>query len=155
MNKPTIYFDMDGTIADFYGVPDWRKAIDSYDVRPYKQAKGLVNLSQLARLLNKLQAQGYKVGVISWCSRTGTEEFNGEVEYTKRKWLAQHLSSVHFDDIRILPYGTPKHAYAKPNDILFDDEYNNRKKWRQMGGCAFAEGYIFHILNKLLKEKGC
>ena len=49
-----IYFDMDGTIADFYGVDGWLDCLMNNDVKPYKVAKPLINMSTLARRLNKL-----------------------------------------------------------------------------------------------------
>ena len=30
-----IYFDMDGTIADFYGVDGWLADLEAHNVRPY------------------------------------------------------------------------------------------------------------------------
>ena len=49
-----IYFDMDGTIADLYGVENWLENILQRNIRPYKEAKTLVRMASLARLLNKL-----------------------------------------------------------------------------------------------------
>ena len=63
-----IYFDMDGTIADFYGVPNWLDYLNKDDTYPYKAAKPLVNMSLLARLLNHLQAEGWHIGIVSWLS---------------------------------------------------------------------------------------
>ena len=44
MNK-AIFFDMDGTIADLYGVDGWLDDLRAERVRPYAEAKPLVNLS--------------------------------------------------------------------------------------------------------------
>ena len=60
-----IWFDMDGTIADLYGVTDWLPMLRAYDPTPYAIAKPLVNLSRLARTLNRLQALGHEIGIIS------------------------------------------------------------------------------------------
>ena len=151
MNKPTIYFDMDGTIADLYGVKDWLSALRSNNPMPYREAKVMHNMSHLARLLNKLQTQGHKIGIISWCSKTGNAEFNLETEYAKRKWLAEHLRSVHFDEIHILPYGVAKHTFVKNKDILFDDEQKNRDEWREAGGHAYSQEHICRILKIIYK----
>lgn len=64
----TIWFDMDGTIADLYGVDGWLEMLIAEDPTPYAVAKPLVRLSTLARKLNELQRKGYKIGVISWLS---------------------------------------------------------------------------------------
>lgn len=139
-----IYFDMDGTIADLYGVENWLEDLLHEDVRPYVEAAPLVNLRVLARYLNKLTKSGYTVNIISWTSRNGSAAYNEAVEKAKREWLARHLRSVHFTKIFILPYGTPKELYGE--GILFDDEEHNRKAW---GAGAYTEKEIFQILKNL------
>ena len=126
----TINFDMDGTIADLYGVENWLDYLIAGDVFPYETAEPLLRLSALARRLNNLQKNGYNLAVISWLSKSGTDEYNAEVEAVKRKWLAKHLPSVKWDAIHIVPYGTPKQNFCgNPLDILFDDEAKNRENW--------------------------
>lgn len=44
----TIYFDMDGTLVDFYSVPGWFDMLLNEDVTPYIVAKPMLNLSRLA-----------------------------------------------------------------------------------------------------------
>ena len=70
----TINFDMDGTIADLYGVENWLDYLIAEDTTPYAVAEPLLRLCTLARMLNKLQKNGYEIAVISWLSKTGTEE---------------------------------------------------------------------------------
>ena len=90
----------------------------------------LVHFSTLARYLNRLQARGYHIGIISWLSKSGTDKFNAEVAEVKRDWLAKHLPSVQWDEIHIVPYGVPKSNCATcPNAILFDDEQRNLNEW--------------------------
>ena len=72
MTEKIINFDMDGTIADLYGVDGWLNDLINLNVRPYAIAKPLVNMSALARALNKLQRLGYKINIISWTSKSGT-----------------------------------------------------------------------------------
>lgn len=139
-----IWFDMDGTIANFYGVENWLDYLDAEDSTPYRQARPLVNMSSLARLLNKLQREGYKLGIVSWLSKCGSESFNAEVTTVKIEWLETHLKSVHFDSIDILTYGTTKQIGR--NGILFDDEKPNRDSWN---GTAFDVDNIIEILKSL------
>lgn len=128
--KMTIWFDMDGTIADLYGVENWLPMLRASDPTPYLVARPLVNLSALARMLNRLQKQGYEIGVISWTSKTGTPDYNAAVTAAKYAWLSKHLPSVDFDEIHVVPYGTPKQVFAhSDDDILFDDETKNRENW--------------------------
>ena len=74
-----ISFDMDGTIVDFYGVENWLSKIRAHDASPYRDARGLVNLSRLARRLNAVQRKGWKIRVVSWGSKDRDENFLEEV----------------------------------------------------------------------------
>ena len=140
----TIFFDMDGTIADLYGVENWLDYLIASDALPYEIAKPLIRLNALARILNRLQKQGYKVGVISWLAKNSDKTYDEKVTRAKRKWLKKHLASVNFDEIHIVKYGTPKQTFAKTeNDILFDDEEKNRNDWT---GKAFDVNEIIEIL---------
>jgi hypothetical protein len=84
------------------------------------------------------------VNIISWTSRNGSEEYNEAVRQAKIKWLRQHLASVQFSEIIIIPYGTPKELFS--DGILFDDEEHNRTAW---GEGAYTEKEIFEILKNL------
>lgn len=139
-----ICFDMDGTIADLYGVENWLEYLLEENVKPYKIAKPLINMNILARRLNNLQRKGYEIGVISWTSKGGSAEYNAKVETAKRAWLRKHLASVKFDFIAVVPYGYDKAAFANDEqDVLFDDEDKNREDWR---GVAYDVNNILEIL---------
>ena len=140
----TIFFDMDGTIANLYGVENWLDYLIASDVLPYEIAKPLIRLNALARVLNRLQKQGYKIGVISWLAKNSDTDYDEKVTRAKKEWLKKHLTSVNFDEIHIVKYGTPKQTFAKTeNDILFDDEEKNRNDWT---GKAFDVNEIIEIL---------
>ena len=143
----TIWFDMDGTIADLYSVENWLPMLRAYDPSPYELAKPLVRLSTLAYMLNKLRAKGYRVGVISWGSKCSTPAYDAAVTAAKVAWLKRHLPSVDFDEIHVVPYGVPKQNFKRTDaDILFDDEERNRTNW---GDNAHTEAEIFEILKSL------
>lgn len=129
-----INLDCDGTFINLYGVNGWLDDIINEDVRPYKEAKPLVNLAWFARTIHELQNNGWKVNIISWTAKNGSKEYNKRVTETKIEWLEKHLPSVTFDNIHIVEYGTPKTSLEK--GILFDDEEHNRNEWN---GIAFNE----------------
>ena len=142
--KITINFDMDGTIADLYGVENWWDYLIAENTFPYANAKPLLRLSALARKLNALQRNGYNLAVISWLSKSGTEEYNEAVTEVKLAWLKEHLPSVRWNEIHIVPYGTPKQNFCyTPFDVLFDDEERNRTNWT---GEAYDVQNIMEIL---------
>ena len=97
-----IFFDMDGTIANLYGVENWLPMLRAENPKPYEIAKPLVNLSRLARHLNRLQRKGIEIGIISWGSKVASKEYDNAVEKAKIDWLARHLASVNFDEIHIV-----------------------------------------------------
>lgn len=141
----TIWFDMDGTIADLYSVDGWLSYLQAEDTTPYEQAKVMHNMAQLARLLHRAQRKGYTIGIISWTSKHGTEKYNKAVEQAKRTWLNKHLHSVKWDAIHIVEYGTNKYNVCG-GGILFDDEQGNRNAWK---GIALTPDYIIEALKEL------
>lgn len=147
MNSQTIYFDMDGTIANLYGVENWLPQLQAANPAPYAEAEPLLKLQPLARRLNKLQAKGWKLGIISWLAKNSTAEYDKAVTETKLDWLKKHLKSVNWNEIHIVPYGTPKEEIANnPQGILFDDEKRNRDNWQ---GTAHNEKDIMKVLKAI------
>ena len=125
----TIWFDMDGTIADLYAVKNWLPMLRAENPEPYKMAEPLVHMSTLARLIHKAQRNGYSVGILSWTSKNGSDAYNEAVADAKINWLHKHLPSVDFDAVKIVPYGFGKYHFNNGNDVLFDDEAKNRNDW--------------------------
>jgi len=116
----------------------------------------MMNFSALARQLNAAQRKGAKLVIISWCSKTSTPEFNMMVELAKRDWLAEHLPSVEWDEINVVPYGTNKAEVcgADCEDFfLFDDEEHNRDEWEELDGLAFNPSDITEILKRFNRGK--
>ena len=142
-----IWFDMDGTIADLYGVLGWLEAIIAHDTRPYTEAKGIGNLALIARYLNKAQANGHEIGIISWTAKAGTPDYNARVAEAKKAWLGKHFRSVTWDEIKVVAYGTDKKV-ATGGGILFDDEEPNRTNW---GEGAYTPAEIVAVLKELAR----
>lgn len=148
--KKTIHFDMDGTIADLYAVENWLPKLRAEDASPYIEAKVMMNMSYLARLLNQLQRAGYHISIISWLSKGSSDNYDEAVTAAKMGWLEKHLPSVHFDMIHIMAYGVTKNTYiTSPSDILFDDNEQVREDWN---GEAYKPNDIFRVLKSLLDE---
>lgn len=152
-----ICFDMDGTIADLYGVNGWCEKLNSRDVTPYESAKPLWNTEKLNSVLNTLTANGWIIAVISWMSKTGTPEYNKEVRRAKAEWLTRYAfpsTENHF-----LKYGETKaNAVRKKCDyaILVDDNAKVRSGWTlgetiNPQGCDLIEK-LAALLNEAEKE---
>lgn len=142
-----ICFDMDGTIANLYGVEGWLDDLINENTRPYEMAQVMLNMNILARRLNQLQNKGYELVIISWLSKNGSAAYDEAVTTAKLAWLKKHLNSVRWNEIHIVRYGTNKAQFASSDeDILFDDEDNNRVNWI---GQAYDVTNILEILKNL------
>lgn len=141
-----IWFDMDGTIADLYGVNGWLDMLIAYDETPYAVAKPLVNLNTLAKLIHKAQRDGFEVCIVSALSKNSTPAYDEKVKTAKMGWLKKHLASVKFDEIRFVPYTFTKNDVNTGNDILFDDEERHLTAWT---GTAVHASKIFQTLKAI------
>lgn len=134
MENKSVWFDMDGTIAELYKVDNWLARLDSEDPTPYLEAKPKVDLIQLTNILWQLRNQGYTIGVISWLSMNSNKGYSRAVRQAKIKWLKSHVPFI-FDKIHIIKYGTPKHTTPKIRQgILVDDNDEVRFNWENYGG---------------------
>jgi hypothetical protein len=143
-----ICFDMDGTIANLYAVENWLPMLRSYDPTPYAEAGVMLNMQLLARLLNRVQAAGNELVIVSWLSKEPTPEYDEAVTAAKLAWLHQHLHSVQWNEINIVSHGYCKNNFCmNDDDILFDDEARNRDEW---DGEAYEPADIIEVLKKIL-----
>lgn len=146
--KGTLCFDMDGTMFDLYGVEGWLDCLENNDPRPYAIAKPMFNFSLFAREIHRVQRLGYAIEIISWLSKSSNTVYDRLVTEAKHGSLNTHLPSVIWDNIYIVPYGTPKSEVTKADyAILFDDEEKNRSSWNK--GEAYTPDMIFEILKGL------
>jgi len=122
-----IYLDMDGTIADLYGVEGWLEDLTNGNARPYRVAKRMVN----EEVLENLVKVGYELAIVSWLAKNSNKEYDKAVREAKREWLKENFPNIKFAEIHIVKYGTPKSKVVKEkNGILFDDEEPNRREWK-------------------------
>ena len=146
-----VYFDMDGTIADLYGVEGWLDSLMKGRSKPYREAKPLVNMRVLGKELNRLKKEGYVVGVVSWLAKNSTCEYDELVTRTKLNWLKRHIGAVEWNEVHIVKYGTNKRETVNhPNGILFDDEEGNRMEWNKGNGMAFDVNDIIGVLRAMV-----
>ena len=135
---------MDGTIADLYGVDGWLDDILKESVRPYIDAKPLVNMTRLEKELNRLHDEGYTIGIITCVAKGGSEFYNKLVSSVKRSWLMAHFIGFRFDEIHCVEYTDHKENFG--DGILFDDNKEVRKNWTRAGNCAYDVDDILEIL---------
>ena len=139
----TIWFDMDGTFVDLYSVENWLPKLRAEDPTPYEIALPLVNTKEFEKLLAALQHSGTKIGILSWGAKNSTPTYFRAVSRAKRNWLKSNLPAIKWDKICILPHGTSKNSVGAAEDILIDDEEQNRNQWK---GRAFLPSQIFQLI---------
>ena len=145
-----IYFDMDGTIADFYGVKGWLDYLKAEDTTPYEIAKPLYDMVTLVNLLMTLKADGWKVVVTTWLAKGGTKEYNDRTRKAKLDWLAKY--DFPYDAIHLVKYGTTKANCTRKMggyQVLVDDNEKVRKGWN-LGATINANYNIVKEIEKLV-----
>ena len=149
LNK-ILVFDMDGTIADLYGVTNWLPMLRNEDATPYTVASPLYNMAELNAVLNTLKAQGWKIVVTSWLAKGSTKDYDKEVRKAKKEWLKKYNFPA--DEIHLVKYGTTKADCTrkyKGYQILVDDNESVRKGWT-LGNTINANENILTELKKLV-----
>ena len=146
----TIVFDMDGTIADFYGVEGWLDYLKAENTTPYEVAKPLYKMDYLNALLTLLKTQGWRIVVTTWLAKGGSKEYNDRTRKAKLEWLARH--NFPYDEIHLVKYGTTKANCTRKiggYQVLVDDNENVRKGWT-LGHTINANNDITKELKKLV-----
>lgn len=145
-----LVFDMDGTIADLYGVKNWLPMLRQENVKPYEIAKPLYDMDTLNALLTELKVFGYRVVVTTWLAKDSSKAYSREVEKAKKEWLNKW--GFPYDRFYGVPYGTPKQEVTRGKaeyQILFDDNDDVRASW-DLGYAVDAKENILKVLADLL-----
>lgn len=137
MIRKAICFDMDGTLADLYGYPDWLGLLHKESVTPYYNAKPLVDMPLLRGLLFQLIKNGYEIHIVSWLCKNSSDNYKKRVIQSKKSWLSRY--HFPYDTAHFLQYGSSKSSALRKyfreydNVILVDDDQRIRRSWT-MGG---------------------
>lgn len=151
MNR-TLVFDMDGTIADLYGVQNWLYDLRHENPRPYEVAHPLYDMEVLNIILQALQNQGWHIVVTSWLSKGSTREYDNAVRKAKKDWLDKY--DFPYNEVHFIKYGTTKANCTRKRggrQILVDDNEKVRAGWA-LGETIDATGDIIGELINLIKE---
>ena len=148
-----LVFDMDGTIANLYGVNGWLEDLRSYNPRPYIVAEPMYDMEVLIAILSLLKLKGWKIAVTSWLSKESTKEYDDMVRKAKREWLTKYQFPV--DEIHLVKYGTTKANCTRKlggYQILVDDNAEVRKGWTLGETINANENILEKLVDLLLTE---
>ena len=152
MNK-TLVFDMDGTIADLYGVEDWLDDLRAENPRPYTEAKPFYNMLVLNEILKAFKEMGWRIVVTTWLAKESTKAYDALVREAKIEWLERY--DFPYDEIHLVKYGTTKANCTRRIggfQVLVDDNEQVRKGWN-LGATIDANENIIEALLELLEKE--
>ena len=145
-----LVFDMDGTIANLYGVENWLYDLRNENERPYEMAEPFYNMTELSDILNSLKSNGWTIIITSWLAKGSTKAYDKKVRSAKRNWLEKY--QFPYDEIHLVKYGTTKADCTRKKggyQILIDDVDTIRKGW-SLGDTIDAKQNIISELKALL-----
>jgi hypothetical protein len=149
--KKTIVFDMDGTIADLYGVENWLEMLRSEDPTPYVTAPVLFNIIDLKKCIAALKLGGWRIVVTSWLAMGSSSTYDALVRQAKIEWLDK--IGFDYDEIHLVKYGTTKANCTRRHggfQVLVDDNEKIRNGWTLGDTIDPTEGNMIEALLELL-----
>lgn len=127
----SMWFDMDGTIADLYGAESWLERLRAEEPGLFSELEPLVNPMEFSELCRDLVENGWTtLGIITWLPMNASDEYEAIVTEEKRIWAKKF--TPYLTDFHALRYGTPK-QYAPIKRakamILIDDNVEVCSMW--------------------------
>lgn len=151
----SLCWDMDGTLASLYGVPNWLNLLRAYDPLPYEIAAPMWDMAHLADLLRQFQKEGIEVNIITWLSMESTPEYDRATREAKKKWLNRY--NFPYDHFHGVKYGATKADSVRkrlsPDEeaILIDDNAKVRQGWHLGRTIDPTSCNLLDVLEELLK----
>jgi hypothetical protein len=148
----TLVFDMDGTIADLYGVDNWLEDLRAENPAPYANAKPIYDTDILNALVESFKANGWRIVVTTWLAKGSSKEYDNLVREAKLAWLEKY--GFPYDEIHLVKYGTTKANCTRRHggfQVLVDDNAEVRKGWH-LGDTIDANENIIEQLVDLLES---
>lgn len=125
-----IYFDMDGTVYDLYGMNNWLELLENEKAEAFTLGAPLVNIEELNKAAERLIEIGVEFGIITWLPKNATKGYEIECAKVKEEWKNQNMPFV--KEFYAVPYGTPKHKVPTKKAktmVIFDDNETIRNEW--------------------------
>ena len=137
MNMKSIWFDMDGTIADLYKVEGWLPKLRNNDWSVYSECAPRHNYQRINAAVEALIENGWQVGVITWASKgIGWGKDLDKITEVKFNWLCKFFPALADGKFACIPYGYSKADFLEEMGdaykvaYLVDDNKEVRGDWR-------------------------
>ena len=151
-----IVWDMDGTMADLYGVDGWLEMLENENPLPYEIAKPMWDMERLVNVIRGLQAIGVEQRIVTWLSMNSSEEYKTETRRAKREWLDEF--GFPYDHFHGVQFGATKADSVRKfladdeTAILIDDSFKVRNGWHLGEVIDPTEINIIDFLETLLES---
>lgn len=152
--RRTLYFDMDGTIANLYGSDRWLEKIQSRE-QVFTNLEPMPWFEEAKKLIESLKFLGWEVEVITWLPMNATQEYKDLSIEGKMAWLDTNAKGI-FNRVNLVDYGTSKQIFGNYGNIsyLFDDNEEVREEWEASTmGEAFDAKDMVRVLRMLVKSE--
>lgn len=124
-NKKIVYLDMDGTIADLYGITGWLESLINEVEGLFLNCKPFITERDLLEYFPK---EEFELRICSMTPKNASKEYCEKVINEKNEWLNKYFPSITH---RVyLEYGTNKNLKNCKNHILVDDNKTIRDNFK-------------------------
>lgn len=127
--KKIIYLDMDGTIADLYGMENWLDRLINQDSSVFADCRPLCTEEEL---LHYFPITEYQIIIATMTPKKATKQYHNEVALVKREWLRQYFPILANAPQYFLPYGDDKNivkTFTRLEGMLIDDNQAILDSW--------------------------
>ena len=160
MNMKSIWFDMDGTIADLYKVEGWLTKLRSNDWSVYSECAPRHNYQRINAAVEALIENGWQVGVITWASKgIGWGKDLDKIAEVKFDWLCKFFPALADGHFACIPYGYSKADFLEEKmgdcytvSYLVDDNKEVRQEWRSHS-CEYVKVKTINASRAFVREQ--
>lgn len=125
MKKQIVYLDMDGTIANLYGMENWLKDLENEIEGVFIKCKPFITEKEL---LKYFPVEKYELRICSMTPLNASEKYCKIVIKEKNEWLDKHFPSITH---RVyMKYGKSKNLRNSERHILIDDNATIRNNFK-------------------------
>ena len=154
----SIWFDMDGTIADLYKVEGWLPKLRSNNWSVYSECTPRHNYQRINAAIEALTANGWQVGVITWASKgIGWGKDLDKIAEVKFNWLCKFFPALADGKFACIPYGYSKADFLEEMgdgytvSYLVDDNKEVRQEWRSHS-CEYVKFKTINASRSYVRE---